>query len=78
MSALHLKKCQRLVPLKNSEFLFILEGSSSMFWFHYGVGILIYQPDGLLVCISYRMILRVFGGAPCPPYIVWGAGLQVG
>ena len=33
---------------------------------------------GLLVCISYRLILRVFGGGPCPPYIVRGAGLQVG
>ena len=27
---------------------------------------------GLLVCISYRMICRDFGGGPCPPYIVRG------
>ena len=33
---------------------------------------------GLLVYISYRMILREFGGGPCPPYIVRGTGLQVG
>ena len=33
---------------------------------------------GLLVCISYRMICRDFGGGPCLPYIAQGAGLQVG
>ena len=32
----------------------------------------------LLDCIGFRMILHEFGGGPCPPYIVWEAGLQVG
>ena len=33
---------------------------------------------GLLDCIGYRMKLHEFGGGPCMPYIVRGAGLQVG
>ena len=33
---------------------------------------------GLLDCIGYHMIWRVFGGGPCPPYTVHKVGLQVG
>jgi len=38
----------------------------------------IHYSCGLLNYIDYRMILRVFGGGPYPPYIVREAGLQVG
>ena len=39
---------------------------------------MVYQYDvipysyGMLDCIGYRMILREFGGGPCPPCIVLG------
>lgn len=52
MSPLHLQKRQCVVPWIFFEFLFILEASSSMVRFCYGVGILIYQPDDYSVCIK--------------------------